>query len=69
MCRAGDIDKLVDQTIVQMKRIGITDKKDVYEMFLRYNKDRNGYLGSENIREICKKLHLPVDNDVIQEVN
>lgn len=64
----GDINKLVDQTIVQMKRIGITDKKDVYEMFLRYNKDRNGYLGSENIKEICKKLHLPVDNDVIQEI-
>lgn len=38
-------------------------------MFLRYNKDRTGYIGGDDMRAMCRSLQLPVDDDVINEVS
>lgn len=53
----------------QLKKIAITDKARVDTMFLRYNKDRTGYIGVEDMRALCRSLQLPVDEDVINEVS
>jgi len=61
----GDLDQLVRQVRMQLKKIAITDKSRVDEMFLRYDTDRTGYIGIENMRDLCRRLQLPVDDDVI----
>lgn len=64
----GDLDILVKQVRAQLKKIAITDKTRVDEMFLRYNKDRSGFIDAANMRNLCRSLQLPVDDDVIAAV-
>jgi len=52
----------------QLKKIAITDKCRVDEMFLRYNNDRTGFIDVNNLRDLCKRLQLPIDDDVLQTV-
>ncbi|KAJ8322048.1 hypothetical protein KUTeg_000519 [Tegillarca granosa] len=61
----GDLDILVRQVRAQLKKIAITDKMRVDEMFLRYDKDRTGFIDANNMRNLCRSLQLPVDDDVI----
>lgn len=61
----GDLDILVQQIRAQLKKIAITDKTRVDEMFLRYDKDRTGYIDANNMINLCRSLQLPVDEDVI----
>ena len=60
---------LVRQVRTQLKKIAVTDKARVDTMFLRYNKDRQGFIGVEDMRALCRSLQLPVDDDVIVEVS
>lgn len=61
----GDLQILVQQIRAQLKKIAITDKTRVDEMFLRYDKDRTGYIDANNMKNLCRSLQLPVDDDVI----
>ena len=67
--RPGDLEQLVKQVRAQLKKIAITDKSRVDEMFLRYDRDRTGYIGVENMRDLCRRLQLPVDDDLIMAVS
>ncbi|KAA3672213.1 uncharacterized protein DEA37_0013318, partial [Paragonimus westermani] len=49
----------------QLKKMAITDKTRVDEMFLRYNKDRLGFIDIENLKDMCRKMQLPPDEDVL----
>ena len=53
------------QVRAQLKKIAITDKTRVDEMFLRYNSDRTGYIDANNMRDLCHRLQLPIDDDVL----
>ncbi|CAL1533193.1 unnamed protein product [Lymnaea stagnalis] len=64
----GDLEYMVQQVRAQLKKLAITDKSRIDEMFLRYNNDRTGYIDINNLRDICKRLQLPVDQDVLQSV-
>jgi len=66
--QAGDLELMVRQVRAQMKKIAVTDKSRVDEMFLRYNNDRTGYIDNKNLRDLCKRLQLPVDEDVLNAV-
>jgi Ca2+-binding EF-hand superfamily protein len=65
----GDLEILVRQVRAQLKKIAITDRTRVDEMFLRYNKDRSGFIDADNMRNLCRSLQLPVDDDVIAAVS
>ena len=67
--RDGDLDTLVQQVRAQLKKIAITDKTRVDEMFLRYNTDRTGYIDALNMRDLLKRLQLPADDDVVNSVS
>ena len=67
--REGDLDDLVKQVRAQLKKIAITDKTRVDEMFLRYDNDRTGYIDALNMRDLCRRLQLPADDDVINAVS
>lgn len=64
----GDLELMVMQVRAQLKKIAITDKSRVDEMFLRYNNDRTGFIDINNLRDLCKRLQLPIDQDVLQAV-
>lgn len=60
---------MVRQIRAQLKKIAITDKMRVDEMFLRYDQDRTGFIDANNMRNLCRSLQLPVDDDVINAVS
>ena len=60
---------MVRQVRAQLKKIAITDKARIDEMFLRYNNDRTGAINTNNLRDLCKRLQLPIDEDVLQAVS
>ncbi|WAR18089.1 EFHC1-like protein [Mya arenaria] len=53
------------QVRAQLKKIAITDKTRVDEMFLRYNTDRTGFIDALNMRDLCRRLQLPADDDLV----
>ena len=67
--RDGDLNVLVQQVRAQLKKIAITDKTRVDEMFLRYDNDRTGFIDALNMRDLCRRLQLPADDDVINAVS
>lgn len=69
LCSEGDLNTLVQQIRAQLKKIAITDRSRVDEMFLRYDRDRSGFIDASNMRDMCRKLQLPVDDDVILAVS
>ncbi|KAK0042970.1 EF-hand domain-containing protein 1-like isoform X2 [Biomphalaria pfeifferi] len=64
----GDLENMVRQVKAQLKKLSITDKSRIDEMFLRYNNDRTGYIDINNLRDLCKRLQLPIDQDVLESV-
>merc|ERR1719422_2324675 len=64
----GDLELMVSQVRAQLKKMAVTDKSRVDEMFLRYNRDRTGYISLSNLRDLCKRLQLPTDDDLLQAV-
>ncbi|KAL8591777.1 hypothetical protein ACOMHN_032319 [Nucella lapillus] len=61
----GDLNQLVRQVRMQLKKIAIMDRPRVDAMFLRYDRDRKGYIDVTNMGDMCRQLHLPVDDDVL----
>ncbi|PAA60695.1 hypothetical protein BOX15_Mlig016896g3 [Macrostomum lignano] len=60
----GDLFRLVSEVKSQLKRLGITDKARIDEMFLKYNTDRLGYIDVSKLQDLCKKMILPYDEDI-----
>jgi Ca2+-binding EF-hand superfamily protein len=46
----------------------ITNHEEIRQMFLRYDKDRNGYITRENILDLFRQINLPLENDLIDAV-
>uniref|UniRef100_A0A5K3FLV1 EF-hand domain-containing protein 1 n=1 Tax=Mesocestoides corti TaxID=53468 RepID=A0A5K3FLV1_MESCO len=63
----GDVDKMVDDLALQFRKLGLSDVIRMDELFLKYNKDRLCYIDIENLKDICKKLQLPGDDDVLNK--
>ncbi|KAL7063803.1 hypothetical protein AAHC03_05528 [Spirometra sp. Aus1] len=62
---AGDLDKMVEELEVQFGKLALTDSSRIDGMFLKYNKDRLTYVDLINLKDMCKKLQLPGDEDVL----
>ncbi|CAL8100657.1 unnamed protein product [Calicophoron daubneyi] len=61
----GDTVQLMAEIKTQLKKMAITDRTRIDEMFLRYNKDRLGFIDIENLKDMCIKLQLPPDEDIL----
>ena len=68
-CSPDERGRLVREVKGQLKKIAITDKSNIRAMFLKYDKDRSGYLNKWKVKEMCKSLHLPQDDDILDEVS
>ncbi|VDK79378.1 unnamed protein product [Dibothriocephalus latus] len=59
------MDKMVEELEVQFGKMALTDSSRIDGMFLKYNKDRLTYVDLINLKDMCKKLQLPGDEDVL----
>ncbi|CAH1773631.1 unnamed protein product [Owenia fusiformis] len=66
--KSGDLVNLVREVKGQLKKISITDKNRVDEMFLRYDTNRSGFIDQFKLADMCGRLHLPVDQDVMEAI-
>lgn len=64
----GELDDLVSEVKGQLKKLAITANNRKDRVFLGVDMDRQGYITRENLREMCKKQHLPCDDDVINKL-
>ncbi|CAH8463795.1 unnamed protein product [Schistosoma turkestanicum] len=60
-----DINHTMNEIRIQLKKMSITDKCRIDDMFLTYDKDRQGYIDIENLKDMCKKIHIPPDEDAL----
>ena len=51
-----------------MKASRITSAEDLRQMFLKYDSDRTGYISKDNIKDLFRKVSLPLDDDIIDTV-
>ncbi|VUZ57000.1 unnamed protein product, partial [Hymenolepis diminuta] len=61
----GDVDQMVDEMSVQLRKLSITDESSMGALFLKYNKNRAGYVNIDGLKDIFRKLQLPQDEDVL----
>lgn len=47
----------------------LTGKNRIDELFLRYDANRSGFIDKENLRDMCKAISLPLDDDVMNAVS
>ena len=66
--RPGDFIRLYAEVRNKLKHIRITNHEQIRRMFLRYDKDRNGFISRENIIDLFRQIHLPLENDLIDAV-
>jgi Ca2+-binding EF-hand superfamily protein len=67
--RPGDFIRLYAEVRNKLKHMRITNHEEIRQMFLRYDKDRNGYVARENISDIFRQINLPLENDLIDAVS
>lgn len=66
--KPGDFIRLYAEVRNKLKHTRITNHEQIRQMFLRYDKDRNGYISRENITDIFRDINLPLENDLIDAV-
>ena len=66
---AGELEELVREVKGQLKKIAITSSNRKDKVFLDIDMDRQGFIGKENLQEMCLKQHLPADSQIIDRVS
>lgn len=67
--KPGDFIRLYAEVRSKLKGMRITNFSEIHRMFLRYDKDRNGFIARENIPDIFRQINLPLENDLIDAVS
>ncbi|CAF3329328.1 unnamed protein product [Rotaria socialis] len=63
--RPGDFIRLYAEVRNKLKHMRITNHEEIRQMFLRYDKDRSGFVTRENIMDLFRQINLPLENDLI----
>jgi hypothetical protein len=66
--KPGDFIRLYAEIRNKLKHMRITNHEEIRQMFLRYDKDRQGYITRENILDIFRQINLPLENDLVDAV-
>ena len=59
---------MVNELAVQLRKLALNDEIRIDALFLKYNKDRLCFVDIENLKDLCKKLQLPEDEDILNLV-
>ncbi len=66
--KPGDFIRLYAEIRNKLKHMRITNHEEIRQMFLRYDRDRNGYITRENILDLFRQINLPLENDLVDAV-
>lgn len=66
--RQGDFDRIYSEIRNKLKSSRVTNSEDARTLFLKYDSDRTGYISKENIKDLFRKVSLPLDDDIIETV-
>lgn len=66
--KPGDFPRLYSEVRSKIKHMRITNHEQMRQMFLRYDRDRNGFVSRENIIDLFRQINLPLENDLIDAV-
>jgi hypothetical protein len=67
--RNGDFEKIYAEIKNKLKSSRITNAEELRQMFLKYDSDRTGFISKENLKDLFRKVSLPLDNDIIDQVS
>ncbi|CAF0755677.1 unnamed protein product [Adineta ricciae] len=67
--KPGDFIRLCAEVRNKLKALRITNHEQIRQMFLRYDRDRNGYVSRDNIVDLFRQINLPLENDIIDAVD
>jgi len=67
-CSDGELDRLVDEVVGQLKRLAITGNSRKDRMFLGVDVGRLGFVNKRNLRDMCVNHQLPCDDDIVDAV-
>jgi Ca2+-binding EF-hand superfamily protein len=62
------LDYIYEEVKNKLKVCRITSAEELRQLFLRYDSDRTGGINKENIKDLLRKISLPLDNDIIERV-
>ncbi|CAF3661129.1 unnamed protein product [Rotaria sordida] len=66
--KPGDFICLYAEIRNKLQYMLITNPEEIRQMFLRYDKARNGYIAGENIFDIFRQINIPLDDDLIDAI-
>lgn len=66
--RDGDFERLYQEIRNKLKSTRITNAEDIRQMFLRFDADRTGFITRENMKDLFRRVALPLDDDIIDAV-
>jgi len=67
-CREGELARLVDEVEGQLRKLAITGSSRKDRMFLGVDVGRVGYVGRDQLRDMCINHQLPADDDLVHAV-
>ena len=66
--KPGDFIRLYAEIRNKLKYMRITNHEEIRQMFLRYDRDRQGFITRENIFDLFRQINLPLENDLVDAV-
>lgn len=57
------------KNVLIIVNIFIIGKNRIDELFLRYDTNRSGFIDKCKLRDMCKAISLPLDDDVMDAVS
>lgn len=64
--KQGDFDRVYAEVKNKLKSSRITNVEELRSLFLKYDSDRTGFITKENVKDLLRKVSLPLDDDIIE---
>ena len=68
-CSPGDLKRLIHEIKAQLRKDNYINFNSLTEAFLQYDRDRSGYVDIGELKKICQKQNLPLDDDLMEAVS
>ncbi|XP_033640737.1 EF-hand domain-containing protein 1-like [Asterias rubens] len=62
----GDLKRLIHEIKAQLRKDNYINFNSLTEAFLQYDRDRSGYVDIGELKKICQKQNLPLDDDLME---
>ncbi|XP_022101498.1 EF-hand domain-containing protein 1-like [Acanthaster planci] len=62
----GDLKNLIEEVKAQLRKDNYINFNSLTEAFLQYDRDRSGYVDIGEVKKICQKQNLPLDDDLME---